>query len=474
MPELLTILLVLLELASIAAAVHAIFNARSSQGSTAWAISLVTFPFVAFPLYLVFGRRKFHGYVNARRAVDRQHEDLISQLRETGAPFLSELPDQYGELRALERLVQIPFVKGNCTRLLIDGEETFGAIFEGIDQATRYLLVQFYIVHDDALGRELKRRLIERARAGVRVFFLYDEIGSNALPRSYIDECRQAGIHMRSFHTTKGKRNRFQINFRNHRKIVVVDGRVSFVGGLNVGDEYMGLDEKVGAWRDTHLRVEGPASTAVQLAFLEDWHWASGEEPDGLEWEPRPCEGGDRDVLVLPGGPGDDLETCGLMFLHAINSARRRIWIASPYYVPNSEVVAALQLAALRGVDVRILLPLHPDNHLVHLASFSFIQRVGKTGVKFFRYREGFMHQKVVLIDENAAAVGTANLDNRSFRLNFEIMMLVVNADFAAEVETMFLRDFERSDLADPNEIDQRNLIFQFGSRFARLLSPVL
>lgn len=467
-------LITLLYMLSIAAAVHAIFNARSSQGSTAWAISLVTFPVLAFPLYLVFGRRKFHGYVSARRAVDSQHLDLVSQLRAAHAPFVSDLPGQHADLRALERLVQIPFVNGNRARLLVDGEATFGAIFEGIAEARSYLLVQFYIVNDDELGRDLQRRLIAKAKEGVKVLFLYDEIGSHSLPRSYIEECRAAGIDMRSFHTAKGKRLRIQINFRNHRKVVVVDGRIAFVGGLNVGDEYMGRDPKVGPWRDTHLRVEGPAAMAVQLAFMEDWHWAAGEEPDGLEWDPQACEGGDLDMLALPSGPGDDLETCGLMFLHAINSANQRIWIATPYFVPNSEAVAALQLAALRGVDVRILLPMNPDNLLVHLASFSYIKRVGKTGVKFFRYREGFMHQKVLLVDENAAAVGTANMDNRSFRLNFEIMMMGVGSGFAGEVEAMFLRDFERSDLADPYEIDKRNLAFQFGSRFARLLSPVL
>jgi cardiolipin synthase len=274
------------------------------------------------------------------------------------------------------------------------------------------------------------------------------------------------------FHTTKGFANRFQINFRNHRKIVVADGRIAFVGGHNVGVEYLGKNPKVGHWRDTHASVEGPAANALQLVFFEDWHWATGEFMPDLSWETRVA--GEDDVLVLPSSPADRLETCNLMFVSAINAAARRFWIASPYFVPNDEVIAALQIAALRGVDVRILLPANPDHRLIYLASFSYMQRTGCDGIRFYRYTNGFMHQKSFLVDDLATGVGTANLDTRSFRLNFELTLLTISRSLAKETEAMFENDFRASALVQYDEIDRRSVLFRLGAKAARLLSPIL
>ncbi|MGH8223142.1 MAG: cardiolipin synthase [Woeseiaceae bacterium] len=462
----------LLQIAGVVAALHATFNARSSQGATAWAIALIAMPMVALPAYLLFGRRRFHGYVSARRLADRDHADLIRQVNSFCDGFRSNLPDRHGTLLSLERLANLPFTRGNEVRLLIDGEEAFAAIFDAIDKAQHYLLIQFFILRHDNIGEELKDRLAAKVRGGVPVYMLYDEIGSHKLSRRYLRECRAAGIDIRPFQTTKGFANRFQLNFRNHRKIVVADGDLAFLGGLNVGDEYLGRDERVGHWRDTHVSVAGPAADAVQLIFFEDWYWATGELLQNLDWQAR--EAGDADVLILPSGPADRLETCNLMFVQAINTARHRIWIASPYFVPNDEVISALQLAALRGVDVRILLPANPDHLLVYLASFSYISRTGVEGIRFYRYTDGFMHQKVFLIDDMAAGIGTANIDNRSFRLNFEITLLAIGGQVAESTRTMLENDFAASHEVRHDEIDQRSFLFQVGSRAARLLSPIL
>ena len=377
-------------------------------------------------------------------------------------------------MRPLDQLARMPFTRGNHVELLIDGEATFEAIFAGIESATKYVLVQFFVVKDDGLGRELKQRLMAKAREGVKIYFLYDEVGSKALPESYVEECRAAGIDMRPFHSTKGRGNRFQLNFRNHRKIVVIDGRVGFVGGHNVGDEYLGKDPEVGAWRDTHVRVEGPMATGLQFAFVEDWHWAADTLAPELEWMPVLSKAGDASGVVLATGPADEIETCGLFFSQAIHSARQRIWIASPYFVPDEAAVAALQLAALRGVDVRILLPKNPDHLLVYLASYSYRELARKTNVKILRYKEGFMHQKVLLVDDVAAAVGTANMDTRSFRLNFEVMAIVADHDFARQVEQMLLRDFGKSEEMAPDALERKPWYFRLGVRIARLLSPIL
>jgi cardiolipin synthase len=334
-------------------------------------------------------------------------------------------------------------------------------------------LVQFFIIKDDDIGRELKRRLIAKSRDGVRCFVLYDEIGSLTLPQAFIDELRQSGVEVEAFKTTKGFSNRFQINFRNHRKIVIADGKVAFVGGHNVGDEYLGRDKNFGRWRDTHVRLVGPVVLPIQIVFLQDWYWAT-ERLLEVNLDPELSPEGDIDVLTLPSAPVDEIEACTLFFLTAINNAQEKLWIASPYFVPDEAISTALQMAALRGVDVRILIPSKPDHLMVYLAAFSYLQEMEIAGVKVFRYESGFLHQKVLLVDDTLASVGTANLDNRSFRLNFEISMVFANQRFVKSVESMLLDDFDQAVLASYDDYQRRWLGFKFGVRVARLLSPIL
>ena len=304
--------------------IHAVMSTRTSQGAIAWVISLNTFPYVAVPAYWVFGRSKFQGYVTARHADDEELRQVLQNLPSSVDSFRVDLAAEHPDAEALEKLAKMPFGSGNDAELLIDGEATFNSIFEGIRRAQDYVLVQFFIVKDDGLGRALKAELIAKASQGVRVYFLYDEIGSHKLPKSYLRELRSAGAEAFSFHTTKGPRNRFQINFRNHRKIVVVDGRTAWIGGHNVGDEYMGSDPKFGRWRDTHVKITGPIALGAQLSFLEDWYWATHTIPE-LSWQPVASDSADLDVLIIPSGPADTLETAGLMFLHAITAAQRRV-----------------------------------------------------------------------------------------------------------------------------------------------------
>ncbi len=308
----------------------------------------------------------------------------------------------------------------------------------------------------------------------MRILFLYDEVGSFGLPNSYNEELRSAGVEIYPFHSRKGSGNRFQLNFRNHRKTVVVDGRIAWVGGHNVGDEYLGRDPAVGHWRDTHIRIEGPAVIGAQLAFVEDWRWATDELPGGLSWTPHIAANGDAQVLMIASGPADEMETASLMYTQAINSSKKRIWIASPYFVPDDAIVQALQLAGLRGVDVRILIPDNADIWLITLAAYSFFTDVKAAGVKIYRYQEGFLHGKFMLIDDDAATVGTANFDNRSFRLNFEITALVVDVDFANRVADMFENDFAASRIMEPDEHDTKPFWFRLAVRAAILSAPIL
>ncbi len=422
-------------------AIHAVMYSRTSQGATAWAILLILFPYLALPAYLVFGRGKFQGYVKARRAGDSQIDHIARALEKKMRLFRVREEEADPKYFALEELAETPFTSHNDATLLVNGDKAFPAIFAGIESARTYVIVQFYIIRDDAIGRDLKELLLRKACQGVRVYVLYDEIGSYYLPRAYRRELAEAGILILPFRTSRGLRNHFQINFRNHRKIVVVDGEVAYVGGLNVGDEYMGRSPNFGPWRDTHVEVRGPVVQAIQFAFLEDWYWATGNVPD-LEWTPHPAPDENEAALCLASDPSDLMESCGLFFMHAINSAQHRLWIASPYFVPDSSLIYALQLAALRGVDVRIMLPEKPDHRLVYLAAFSYIAETELSGVKFYRYQPGFMHHKVLVADDDLSAIGTANFDNRSIRLNFELMLIFADRAFTQAVADMLDHDF--------------------------------
>ncbi|KVD74713.1 cardiolipin synthase [Burkholderia sp. ABCPW 14] len=458
------------------AACHAILNTRTSQGAIAWAVSLTAMPYLTLIPYLFLGRSKFSGYVDARR-----HETEALRTRAHPAPWdaegstLGAPKDALGlaRVRALTRLVGMPFVAGNAVRTLVNGDATFSAILAAIDAARSYVIVQFFIVRDDALGAMLRDALIARAQAGVRCYLLYDSIGSFDLPSSYVHTLREGGVEVHPFATNKQFVNRFQLNFRNHRKIVVVDGERAFVGGHNVGVEYLGGNPRLTPWRDTHIEVRGPAVANIQYVFAEDWHWATQSLPPQA-LPPATVPDADMHCLVVPMGPADKQETGSLFFAEAINAARERVWITTPYLVPDEAVISALKLAVMRGVDVRVLIPSRRDHYVVFEASKLYARDLVDAGVRIFRYRPGFLHQKVVLIDRAAAAVGSANLDNRSFRLNFEIMVLTVDEGFATEVEAMLEHDFNDAFEVDLSEYRRSPAWRRVAMHIARLFAPIL
>ena len=454
--------------------IHAVMTARTAQGAIAWGVSLNTFPYVAVPAYWVLGRRSFEGYVEAWNDRHAEVKQFETTMRERLEPFAVKSLERIPNYEAMKRLAHSPLLRGNDATLLVDGDATFESIFEGLAKAEHYALVQFYIIHDDGLGRRLKAALIDCAKRGVKVYVLYDEVGSMGLPKSYLAELEAAGIEQSKFNTTQGAHNRFQLNFRNHRKNVVVDGKVTWIGGHNVGDEYLGLDPKVGHWRDTHVRIEGPAALVAQAMFLGDWYWAKRTIPD-LDWEPKAAStGADLMAMVLPIAPIDDIETAQLFFVHALNAARDRIWIATPYFVPDQAVMAALRLAALRGVDVRIIVPEKGDNPLVDLAARWYANELDGLGITFLRYTDGFPHQKVLLVDNDISSVGSPNFDNRSFRLQFEINALIVDDDFGRQLEAMLENDMAHSVPWDPSDLDDASFTKKLAVSVARLTAPLL
>lgn len=454
-------------------ALHAALNTRTATGAVAWSISLVTMPFISVPAYAVFGRNKFEGMAHAFEQRQDDIEHIIQRLQGNLAPWAMEPEDNPSWYQAAKGLSSLDIVRGNDVELLVNGEATFNSIFEGIEKAENYILFQFYMIHDDGLGRRAKEKLSERARAGVDVYVLYDEVGSSGLPDSYVDELKAAGVHVSAFRPNQGLRNRFQLNFRNHRKIVVVDGKAAWVGGHNVGDEYLGLDPAFSPWRDTHVHITGPAALQLQQVVMADWYWATREIPD-LNWTPQAAGDKDRKVTIFPTAPTKSLETASLFFVAALSAARERIWLSAPYFVPDEAVVKALQLAALRGVDVRIITSGKADSLPVHLAAFHYINQLHGLGIQFYSYEPGFLHEKVMLIDNDVSVVGTHNFDNRSFRLNFEVAAMVVDTDFAREMELMFEADMAHSQIIDSGNWNQQPLWWRVAVRLSRLASPVL
>jgi cardiolipin synthase len=467
----LSTVIILCHLAGFLTSIKSIMDTRTAQGSIAWAVSLNTFPYLAVPAYWIFGRSKFTGYVSLRRGELMKTNPVVKKLAEDLARERLNTEVHRVDARLLEGLAKLPFTAHNRSALLVDGKATFDAIFEAIGKAQNYVLVQFFIIHDDGLGGRLKEALLAKAKEGVRCYVLFDEIGSGRL-KTYSAELRAGGVEVAPFNSTQGKANRFQLNFRNHRKIVIVDGRIAFVGGHNAGDDYLGLNPRLTPWRDTHVKMEGPVVQCVQVCWIEDWHWATRKMPD-LSWVPERAAVTESAALCLPSGPADSMETATLFFVHAIGFAKKRLWIASPYFVPDEQFITALQLAALRGVDVRILTPKNPDHPLVMLAAYSYLPQTERVGIKWYRYLPGFMHQKVMLVDDDYCTIGTANFDNRSFRLNFELTMVFYDAALAQDVAVMLERDFANSEPFAASELTGASFWFRLKVRVARLLAPV-
>lgn len=422
----------------------AITTARTPQGAAAWVVFLISFPLLALPAFALFGSV---SRLSARRE-SRQMRHLVKS----------------GNSR-LDRLANLALAiptDGNAIKLLVDGGATFDAIFSAIDTAKREILVQFYIIRADAVGLELQERLIAAARRGVKVRVLCDMLGSLFLGFDYIRKLQAEGIEIRGIPGPHRALGRIGVNFRNHRKAVVIDGSVGFSGGINVGQEYIDGGKKFDSWRDTHIRIEGPMVAQLRDIFALDWKAVTNEDLPEAQGDGISQTAGKQRGILMGFGPTDPLERGSLMLCALVNLAQHRLWIATPYLVPHTDLLTALQLASLRGVQVRILIPEPSDNILAWYASRNAARLLSEAGVDVFAYQPGFMHSKVMLIDDDLVSVGTVNLDIRSALLNFEQTALVENQTFATQVAAMLDEDFSKS----------LSLTFP-GPWHVRLLAPV-
>lgn len=469
--EIMTILILLTYLLAIIFAVLSLWRSRTPQGAMAWILALLGFPYMAVPLFLLFGRKKFFGYLKHRHEYDHR---MLKEIREIEQIFKEEasLEAPLHKLSAVAaEEYQLGFTDGNQTELLINGEQTYLSMLKAIEEAQKYILLQVYIFREDEIGNRFAELLMHKARSGVKVYLLCDQVGTS-LRSAFVRKLKLAGIEISLFSSWKDFGQRIQINFRNHRKIMVTDGTTAFVGGLNIGDDYLGRDPEIGPWRDTHLRIQGPSALAAQLSFMQDWLWARNQTLD-LDWTPYKIPGGHK-AMILQTGPVDTFETSLLCYLSLIKTAEKRIWITTPYFIPVESLINALLLAVLQGIEVKILLPSFTDNPWIKSASYVYLEKLINTGIQFYEYGPGFIHQKVMLIDDKVGVVGSANLDPRSLFINFEIMAAFTEVKTIQNLTEMLEQDFSQSLLLTPKQILQRPLYKKLASRIVNLMSPML
>ncbi|WP_246938600.1 cardiolipin synthase [Bacillus pinisoli] len=449
---------------------------RNPTKTITWLIVLGIFPIVGFIFYILFGR-------NFRKKKTFQEKAEIDE--ET---FPGREGSKYDDNRNLfnghqqrlltlaQRLGRNPISTRTHSEVLTNGEETFSKIIMELKRAKRFIHLEYYIVRDDEIGNQIKDLLIEKAKQGVEVRFLYDSVGSWRLSKTYIQSLKDSGVQIIPFSPVKLPFLNHKVNFRNHRKIIVVDGERGFVGGLNIGDEYLGKDDYFGFWRDTHLYLEGEGVKSLQVIFLQDWYYMTNEallsraylSPTYVE---SPNNGA---VQLVAGGPDNEWEVIKNLFFEMISSARKSICIATPYLIPDVDILSALKIASLSGIDVKIIVPSRPDKRIVFYASRSYFPELMEAGVQVYEYQKGFMHSKYIIIDQEVASIGTSNMDMRSFHLNFEVNAFLYESNSIKGLVNAFEKDIEQSNAINPNLFNERSIFIRVLESLSRLLSPLL
>ena len=452
-------------------------NRHPSQTLT-WLVVLGSFPLVGFVFYILFGR----NYRKEKMFREKQILDKQAFLRIEGDPDpaniekMEQMADHQRKLFYLaHKLGNSPISFATQTQVLTNGEETFAAILAALKEATHHIHLEYYIVRHDKIGQEMKEILIEKAKEGVKVRFLYDDVGSWQLSNKYITELQQAGVEIVSFGPVRVPFLSSKVNFRNHRKIIVIDGSVGFIGGLNIGDEYLGRDASFGFWRDTHMLMKGEAVRSLQLIFLQDWYYMTNKNILTADYlSPDLEENIHGGVQLIAGGPDTEWSVIKNIFFSMITSAEKSVWIASPYFIPDEDIFSALKIAALSGIDVKLLVPKRPDKKIVFHASRSYFPELLEAGVKIFEYEKGFMHSKIVIVDGELASIGTANMDMRSFHLNFEVNVFLYRTRSTQKLVSEYINDLTYSIEIEKETFKKRHIGYRIIESTSRLLSPLL
>lgn len=444
---------------------------RNPLKTISWVLILLLLPLVGLIIYYFFGQDnrkkrlisgKMHKRLN-RRSIGRK------ELMDTFNP-----PAEYkGLVNLLNRMKASPLYGGTRITFYSDGKDKLKALFEELEKAQKHIHIQYYIFLDDGVGCHVRDILVRKAAEGVEVRLIYDDVGSWKAKRKFFKDMQARGVEVQPFLKVAFKFLTSRVNYRNHRKIVVIDGKVGFVGGMNIADRYIkGING--GIWRDSHLKMEGKGVAGLQTSFLIDWYSSRKEFLPSDSYYPYLEDKGDNQLQLVTSGPVGPYKTIHLGILQAISNAKESIYIQTPYFVPTDSLLQAIQMAAMRGLDVRLMLPRDSDTTFVHIASRSFLKEVLDANVSVYFFEAGFLHSKLMTIDNSLTITGSANMDMRSFEHNFEIDAFIYNEETCRKAKDIFFRDMEQSTLISPDVWDKRSRTEKFMESIMRLFSPLL
>ncbi|MFT8319788.1 MAG: cardiolipin synthase [Bacillus sp. (in: firmicutes)] len=480
-----TVLVSTIILLNIIFAFLVIFLERRDASTTwAWIMVLTFIPILGFILYLLFGqnlskRKMFQWEERKKLGVE---PILASQLLQISS---NQLRTTNSVIKANQDLIYMNLfnndavlTENNAVDVFTDGHKKFEQLLKDIKQAKKSVHLQYYIFKNDGIGSRLINLLVEKAKEGVEVRLLYDELGSRTLRRRIFKTLKAAGGQVEVFFPSKLHLINLRLNYRNHRKLAIIDGHIGYIGGFNVGDEYLGLNPKYGYWRDTHLRIIGTAVYAIQTRFILDWNQASHLQ--GISYSPEYFPDRTDEIIgnigmqIVSSGPDSEWEQIKNGYIKMITAAKESVFIQTPYFIPDTSLLDTLRIAALSGIDVKIMIPNKPDHMFVYWATYSYIGEMLKAGAKIYIYENGFIHAKTLMVDRKITSVGTANIDMRSFRLNFEVNAFIYSEAFANLLTDGFLEDLQLSTQLTLEKYNKRSLFIRFKESFSRLLGPIL
>lgn len=444
---------------------------RNPLKTISWVIVLLTLPGIGLIFYFFFGQDNRRQRIISRRTYKRIMKPLHSGVPEQDKCVV--LPAYQPLVKLLNRDDHNPLLYGSSITTYTNGTDKFTAFIKALREARHHIHIQYYIFADDEIGRQVKNLLMAKAREGVQVRVLYDDVGSWNVKERFFREMKAAGIEVYAFLRVAFPVLTSKVNYRNHRKIAVIDGKIGFIGGMNIADRYI-KGVSWGVWRDTHFRIEGKGVHGLQSAFLIDWYVVSKQLIKGKDYYPDEAIFGDNILQVIASGPTGPWRTLLQAVIFCITNAKKYLYIQTPYFLPAESMNQALQTAALGGIDVRLMLPEHSDTRSVHLATHSFLDDMLRAGVKVYFYKAGFLHSKLLLVDDELACIGSANFDFRSFEHNFEVNAFIYHQPFALEMRQLFMDDLKNCETVYPAQWLNRPLTKRLIESFMRLFSPLL
>lgn len=458
------------------------FERKEPRSVWAWLLLLYFIPFLGFLFYLLLGtdmhKRKMFRMKEVEDKLNKEVRGQEYRLRNRKPEEADEEIDRYRDLIMfnLESSGAV-LTDDNDVTIYTDGNAKFDALIEDMRQAERYIHMEYYIIKNDVVFQRIIEVLKEKAAEGVEVRIVFDSMGCRTVKNRFWRELNRCGIQTAEFFPALLGRLQLRVNYRNHRKIVIIDDKVGYVGGFNVGKEYIGLDKNFGHWRDTHLRIQGGAISGLQLRFILDWNYAAQQNlfAEGKYLgDTHPARKCGSKIQIISSGPDNTLKQIRDNYLQLIHKARNKISIQTPYFIPDESMMSALMIAIRSGVEVRIMIPCKPDHPFVYWATYSYVGDMVMAGAKCYTYENGFLHSKGLVVDDEVLCYGTANMDIRSFSLNFEVNAVVYDADKAREMTAIFDRDLEYCVQITRESYASRGLKTRFKEQVCRLLSPLL